>query len=42
MGGWAVRCPTEGGTDEVREKWGEKMQHELEKGEHSSMDVSFL
>lgn len=24
-GGWAKRCPTQGGTDEVREKWrGEK------------------
>lgn len=23
-GGWAARCPTEGGTDEVREKWREK------------------
>lgn len=23
-GGWAERCPTVGGTDEVREKWREK------------------
>ena len=23
-GGWAGQCPTEGGTDEVREKWREK------------------
>lgn len=22
-GGWAEQCPTEGGTDEVREKWRE-------------------
>lgn len=34
MGGWAERCPTQGGTDEVREKWwgggGGGMQQELE------------
>lgn len=23
-GGWAEQCPTEGGTDEVKEKWREK------------------
>lgn len=31
-GGWAEQCPTEGGTDEVREKWGGKRQKELRKG----------
>lgn len=32
-GGWAERCPTVGGTDEVREKWREKKgQEELRKG----------
>lgn len=31
-GGWAEQCPTEGGTDEVREKWREKRQEELRKG----------
>lgn len=25
-GGWAERCPTEGGTDEVRGKWREKRE----------------
>lgn len=33
-GGWAEQCPTEGGTDEVREKWREKRQEELRKGTH--------
>lgn len=32
-GGWVERCPTVGGTDEVREKWREKKgQEELRKG----------
>lgn len=31
-GGWAEQCPTEGGTDEVREKWREERQEELRKG----------
>lgn len=33
-GGWAEQCPTEGGTDEVREKWREKREEELRKGTH--------
>ena len=31
---WEQQCPTEGGTDEVREKWREKRQEELRKGTH--------
>lgn len=23
-GGWAVQCPTQGGTDEVKQKWRER------------------
>lgn len=30
-GGWAARCPTEGGTDEVKEKWRERRREELRK-----------
>lgn len=41
-GGWAVRCPTEGGTDEVREKWREKTAMLVGGREHSIVDVSFL
>lgn len=41
-GGWAVQCPTEGGTDEVREKWREKNATRVGGREHSSVDVSFL
>lgn len=42
MGGWAERCPTQGGTDEVREKWrGGGNATGVGGSERSNVDVCF-
>lgn len=41
MGGWAERCPTQGGTDEVREKWRGGGATGVGGSERSDVDVCF-